>query len=332
MYRRLGEVKLKTGESMEVGVVEAPDEEHAHGIISLLAHKPPVFKWHIERSLREKLDELETRFYIGKLGGEVVANVMTVEHLGVGILGHVFTRPDHRRKGACTAIMSHLMDDFRGRGGKALYLGTGYNSPPYRIYHSFGFRSVLPSSGFMRYFTSPSFEESWFAPSEVRIKGVEWHDWPKMTALTGVVEGEWLRSVLLQIYGPTNFEGGFLGLKKELEEGERFREVKLMESKGTGATVGFAILADDPRWRGEVCLLDLFVHPNFWGSAAELLDSLSLPERKIQCYSETSSHKVELLLSRGFEREGVMRGQISKGRERLDVLILGLRPRGGRVG
>ncbi|RKY02012.1 hypothetical protein DRP77_08610 [Candidatus Poribacteria bacterium] len=327
MYRRLGEARLKTGEVMEVGVVEAPDEEHAPGIASLLAHKPPIFKWHIERSLREELDQLETRFYIGKLGDEVIANVMTVEHLGVGILGHVFTRPDHRRKGACTAVMSRLMEDFRGRGGRALYLGTGYDSPPYWIYHSFGFRSVVPGSGFMRYFTSPDFEESWFAPSDVRVKEVEWHDWGKMTALTGIVEGDWLRSVVLPIYGPTNFEGGFLGLKKELEEGKRFREVKLMESKGTGATVGFAILADDPRWKGDVCLLDLFVHPNFWEEADELLDSLNLPDKKVQCYADSrSKRKIDLLLGRGFEEEGVMKGQISKGRERLDVLIFGLTP------
>ncbi|HAA73566.1 TPA: hypothetical protein DCE37_00380 [Candidatus Latescibacteria bacterium] len=40
----------------------------------------------------------------------------------VGLFGHVFTKPEERRKGAANA----LMEDFRQRGGKALYLGTGY--------------------------------------------------------------------------------------------------------------------------------------------------------------------------------------------------------------
>ena len=35
------------------------------------------------------------------------------------------------------------MADFRERTGRALYLGTGYNSHPFYIYHSFGFESVF---------------------------------------------------------------------------------------------------------------------------------------------------------------------------------------------
>ncbi len=323
MYRKLSTVTLKSGEIMEIGVVKAPDEEYASRINSFLEHKPDVYKWHIRRSVREELDELETYFYIGKLGDEIIANIMTVEHLGVGILGHVFTKPEHRRKGACAAVMREQMEDFRRRGGKALYLGTGYGGVAYRIYSSFGFRSVVPGSGFMRYFAEEDFESKWFDQREttVRVKEVQWHDWAKMTALTGVVEGDWLRSVMIPIYGPTNFEGGFLALKRELEEGRRYREVKLLESEKTGAIVGFAALMDDPRWGGNVCLLDLFVHPNFWSSADPLMDALSWPSKKVQCFTEsTSDGKIALLKAYGFQQEGLFKGQIIKGDEKIDIL------------
>ena len=49
MYDKLGEVVLKTGERMEVGVITAPDIPHAEEVKRFLGHKPGNYKWHIER-------------------------------------------------------------------------------------------------------------------------------------------------------------------------------------------------------------------------------------------------------------------------------------------
>jgi RimJ/RimL family protein N-acetyltransferase len=326
MYRELTEAKLKSGEHLEIGVVMGPDGEYANKITPFLGHKPGEFKWHIERSVKEKLDDLETYYYIGKLGDEIVANIMTVEHIGVGILGHVFTKPEHRRKGACTVVMREQMDDFRRRNGRALYLGTGYDSPPYHIYKGLGFVGFIPGSGFMRYFVDSSFESEWFTSTEAKVKDVEWHDWPKMTALTGILGGDWLRCVMLPMYGPTNFEGGFLGLKMELENDRKYQAFKLLESE-TGAIVGFGSLADDRRWHGNTALLDLFVHPDHWGSGGKLMEALDLPSKKIQCYADPSSvEKISLLERFGFERETVLKRQIVKGDEELDIFCYCLLP------
>ena len=162
MYNKFGEVELKTGERMEVGVVTAPDTPHAEEMKQFLGHKPGNYKWHIERCVTEVLDALETRFYVGKLNGAVITNIMTVEYQGVGILGHVFTLPQQRRKGAAKGVMAYQMEDFRQRSGSALYLGTGYNSHPYYIYQSFGFESVFPESGFMKYHVNEDFEGTLF--------------------------------------------------------------------------------------------------------------------------------------------------------------------------
>ena len=321
MYHQLTQTRLKTGEILEVGVVIAPDDNHAEHIKPFLGHKPGHFKWHIERSVVEPLDALETRFYIGQLNGEIVTNIMTVEHAGIGILGHVFTKPEQRRKGACSAVMGPQMADFRQRQGRALYLGTGYDSAPYHIYKSFGFESVFPESGFMKYYTNPDFETQYFAPDEVSVKAVEWQDWPKLTALTGIIEGDYLRSIRFGIYGPTSFEGGFLSFKHALENEKTYHDAKLLETT-SGGVVGFATVTWDTRWRPATAVLDVFAHPNFWRAASNLLDEVRFPNAKVQCYAEVDANeKIALLQHAGFQHEATLKGQISRNGTLTDVRV-----------
>ena len=196
-----------------------------------MGHKPETYRWHIDCCVHEVLDLLETRFYVGKVDGHIISNVMITEYDGIGTLGHVFTLSDQRRKGACKAIMKCQMDDFRRRGGKALYLGTGYDSHPYHIYKSFGFDSVYDESGFMCYFAIEDFDVNYFSDLDVHVKDhIEWHDWAKITALTGITNGDQIRNIALGIYGPSNFEGGFLSFKKELENGTDYHAAKLLQS------------------------------------------------------------------------------------------------------
>ena len=123
MYTRLGSEILKTGEVLEVGVVAGPDPEWQPRIEPFLSHKGPGWNDHIQRALREPLDELQTLFYVGTISGELVTQVMIVGHAGAGILGHVFTKPDHRRKGAYRHLMAHQMRDVSNRGFRVLTLG-----------------------------------------------------------------------------------------------------------------------------------------------------------------------------------------------------------------
>ena len=175
MYNTFGEVELKTGERMEVGVVTSPDGPHAEEMKQFLGHKPGNYKWHIERCVTEVLDALETRFYVGKLDGDVITNIMTVEYEGVGILGHVFTLPQQRRKGACKGVMAYQMADFPATVRQRTLSRHGLQqAPPYSIYHSFGFESVFPESGFMKYHVTEDFEERYFAPAPAVPKSVEW--------------------------------------------------------------------------------------------------------------------------------------------------------------
>lgn len=329
MYDKLGEVALKTGERMEVGVITAPDEPHAEEVKQFLGHKPGNYKWHIERCVTEVLDALETRFYVGKLDGRVITNIMTVEHEGVGILGHVFTVPEQRRKGACKGVMAYQMEDFRQRAGRALYLGTGYNSHPYYIYHSFGFESVFPESGFMKYHVNSDFAERYFARSEsaptedvgAEPKSIEWHDWPKVTALSGIVGWDTLRSLRWGVYGPTNMEGGFLSFKNALETEDVYDDAKLLITSG-GAIVGWATVSRDTRWHPTTGVLDLFFHPNFVDAVPTLLSAVTFPDVKVQCYVDSGAEKKAAVLEEaGFTCEGRFKDQFAYGGQDYDVLV-----------
>ena len=321
MYDKLGEVGLKTGEQMEVGVITAPDEPHAEEVKQFLGHKGGNWEWHIERCVTEVLDALETRFYVGKLDGRVITNIMTVEHEGIGILGHVFTLPEQRRKGACKGVMAYQMEDFRQRAGRALYLGTGYNSHPYYIYHSFGFESVFPESGFMKYPVNSDFEERYFAPTSAAPKAIEWHDWPKVTALSGIVGWDTLRSLKWDVYGPTNMEGGFLSFKHDLETEDAYNDAKLLISSG-GAIVGWATVSRDTRWQPTTGVLDLFFHPNFADAVPTLLSAVAFPETKVQCYVDSGAEKkAEVLETAGFTCEGRFKDQFAYGGQDYDVLV-----------
>ena len=304
MYAPLGTARLKNGSEMQIGVVEAPDAAHAEELSAFLKHKGGVWNWHIDRANAEPLDDLETRFYVGKLEGRVIVNIMTVEADGVGILGHVFTKPERRRLGACQAAMERQMQHFRRRGGRALYLGTGYDSPPYRIYQRNGFRSVAPGLGFMSCFPQPRFAETYFASRPASPRPVRWGDWGPLTALTGLVRADWLRSVLWKMEGPTNFESGFLQLKKQLEEQPEEDyplRARVLETE-EGARVGVGTLAPHPLWKN-ASLLDIFCHPNFWDQAPALIESLK-PSGTVHAYAdEASAAKAETLKRAGFAPE-----------------------------
>lgn len=319
MYTKLSDAKLKTGEDMEIGVVLAPDQEHSEGIAKVLHHKGDPWLTHVNKALDGTITDLETRFYIGKLNGQVVANIMTVEYNHTGILGHVFTIPEQRRKHICTFIMEQQMADFRRRGGMLL-LGTGFNSPAYWIYHSFGFRSILENSGFMRFSTDDNFEAKHFTDSKARAVDVQWKHWSLMAALTYVKETEILKSVASGLYGQVNYEGGFLGFMKRLEDGNI--KAKLLESE-YGAVVGCAMLEQDRRWAGRTYILDMFMHKNFVANYDDLLNSMELPEGKIQCYAIANSpdEKINALKSAGFDQEALLKKQFSWGGEWFDVYL-----------
>jgi hypothetical protein len=322
MIRVLAEEGLKSGERMAVECVAPPEAERVAQIVPFLGHKPSHYRGHIERAFAGETDDLETYFYIGMLGDEMVGNIMTVESNGVGILGHVHTRSDQRRKGICSAIMRHQMEDFRQREGRVLLLGTGYQSAPYYIYASFGFRDWEPHMpGRMRY-DNPvelGFETRFFAPGSYQVLPARWKHWPLVALLAAVPGSGFFRSFTLDLWGVGLLEGAF---SKFLYESVPRPEVSafVLES-ATGAVTALATVVPDPRCRGDVGLLDLFAHPSVRAEAlAELIGAL--PERPMQGYAEPGdSVKIAALERAGFRREAVLPRQFRQEGVWQDLLL-----------
>lgn len=323
MYTALGSEALQNGEVLEIGVVVGPDAEWQPRIEPFLSHKGPGWNDHIQRALREPLDALQTLFYIGTIGGELVTQVMIVGHGGAGILGHVFTKPEHRRKGAYRRLMGYQMRDVARCGFQVLTLGTGFDSHPYWIYHSFGFRSIREGSGQMKWEAAAGAEDRLLTPGPVTVRPLAWTDWGALglLAVQPVSAGESLpRSLESGVLGQGNMEHGFIRLKLALERQPQRRAVVLV--KESGLAVGWATLVPDERWFRQRLLLDVHTHPNFTEAIPRLIEALPPGDLPIDAYVNAGgTARRGALEATGFSRSAVLPDWLESGEGKEDVEV-----------
>ena len=329
MYEDLGRIKLKSGEEVEMGVVTGPDLEWAERIEALLAHKGEIWTWQNRTVLREETG-IEACFTILHRHGVPFANILTAELNGAGILGHVFTRPEDRRKGAASSLMPRQMAHFRERGGQALFLGTGYDSPAYHIYRSNGFEGIEAESGLMSTYVTPrsGFEAGYFAAGSTEIETLGWTHWPASMALFLSNLPGTIRCTPLKVFGRESVEGTLLRpIQQEgdrREQGGRPRVVALRHQDSTGV-VGLAARGPDPLWPG-FHLVDVYCHPHFWTRAGEMLQAI-LPDEGGRCLAYSDSDcpdKEAALREAGFRAAATHGGRVDSHRnptQRLDVQV-----------
>jgi len=325
MEQHLSEVELKSGEGMRIVRASAPSPEWKDRILPFLQHKGEPWLWQMDLALDEGLGECAQYYYLGVLEtGAVVGNIMTTESMAppIGLLGHVFTPPEHRRKGICSHLMEALTDDFRARDGRAMFLHTGHDSPPYHIYASWGFEGYR-ETGAMAWVLEEDFWQRQFARRPVTARKTTWADWAPLEALSWVDTGWYLRSVWLSIYGFSGFEGTYLRVRQALGEG-RLMDFRVLAADD-GAVTGYALLGRLCSFPGEPLVLDLFVHPDFVGHATELVQAIDIPlgERTLAFADSASVGKLEALASAGFVEEARLERLLTDGRGHvLDLLIL----------
>ena len=344
MYTRLGEAVLRTGEPMQIGVVECPDPSWAGQIGPLLGHKGTEWRHHIEAALQESLDALETRFFLGLVEGTAITTVMVVGARGVGILGHVYTRPDHRRKGAYSQLMAVQMEHTKQIGYRLLTLGTGFETPPYWIYHRFGFRSIDGTSGRMKWLAAPDVEAEHFRPGAAIVRPMGWHDWAPLNLLAYQLvepDEELPRSWTFGLRGHGSLEGSFAALRVPLPHASprTLGEVRRAMAAGTrlaalvcetahGAVVGWAILQPDALALGDGWLLDLYVHPAFRSQAAPLLAAVPWPDgdRAAAYTSAPDGYRSAALREAGFQPVAALPGWIRRGEAPVPLRVLARHP------
>jgi N-acetylglutamate synthase-like GNAT family acetyltransferase len=305
MYQTLGRVTLKTGESVEAGVVTCPDTEWADRILALLAHKNYLTTWQNKTALTQPLN-IETYFYVLHRDGIPFANITTVELSGVGIFGHVWTTEAERQKGASSSLMALQMAHFRERGGQALYLVTGFESTAYWMYQKMGFESIEAGSRYMAFYasTQAQFEENYFHANETEIQPFGWSCWPSSCALFAGSFPGLVRSAPLGLIGRMITEEPFLPLLYDAtlrEQEHGLPRAKALRSVSSGAVLGLALWQWHPIWP-DVCLIDVYCHPDYWERAPELYQALTLPDaqRYLAYVDDGFMQKRDLLQSLGF--------------------------------
>ena len=306
MYTLIARKTLHTGKDLEIGVVRAPDDEHQPLVRPILAHKHDNEQWHLDEVFAGRVESLETRFYLGLLENHAVCNIMVSEHGGTGIVSHVYTVPEHRRKGVARLVMAEQMADFNYRSGRYLTLSTGYDTHPYYLYHSFGFRGVLPESGHMKFARDAGYEADQFRPAGTRVVPADWTNWPALNVLCAQPDLPPLRNVALGHLGPRMFEGAYIGLMRSLRDAKHQAHLLI---NPRGAVSGYATLVPDSRWRGQVYLFDLFVHPAYSDCCRSLVQAFSLPaDCNIHCHVVSDDFaKIDALKETGFEQEATLR-------------------------
>ncbi|MGM0493002.1 MAG: GNAT family N-acetyltransferase [Armatimonadota bacterium] len=307
MVSTLDTVELKSGEWMEIVRVVPPEPAWRDRILPLLAHKSQPWQWQMETAFDEGLPGATQYFYEGVVEGEIVGNIMTVESMDppIGILGHVFTPEEHRRKGICSHLMEAVTEDFRARDGSAMFLHTGYDSAPYHIYASWGFEGYR-DTGTMAWVREADFRKNQFEPRLVEPRETHWGDWPALEALAETDEGWHVRSCYLNQHGFGGFEGQYLQVRRGLMKDE-IRDFRVLAAED-GAVMGFALLGRWSAFPGTPLVLDTFVHQNFTGDAVALVQAVDLPtDQQVLALSDSASEgRAEALEAVGFAREAVL--------------------------
>lgn len=310
MYQRLGDSVLKNGETVEVGVIMPPAPESAERLKKLLGHKGWEWVWQVGQSLDGRTDGLENRFYVARRGEVFVSNVCTFEKEGVGILGHVWTPPEERRKGLCNAIFEHLMADFRARKGRLMLLGTGYDTPPYHIYQKFAFVGYYEGSGQMRYAPDANFERKYFAKAPTRIVEPTWQEWPRVNALFAECE-PYVKSFAYGKFYKAHAEDCYIYLQHAMGGDPRV-SCKLLQSEKTGAIVGCAWVVPQ-HLIPHAMLLDVTCHPKHADGYAKLLAAMTWPDVKVVALVEAKKRvQAAALKAAGFAPAGSLKGLLPK--------------------
>jgi GNAT superfamily N-acetyltransferase len=312
MIQTWPETVLKNGESVATAVILAPAETWHKRIADLLHHKGEMWRWQVAQLLAGQ-SGIESRFYLLHRDAAPFCNILTIERNGVGMLGHVWTKPEDRGQGAASQLMRLVMEDFQARGGRSLYLGTGFESTAFHIYRKQGFQSIEANSGVMAFFPDgrAGFEADYFAPGETAIAPLDWTHYATASALLAHENKARVRCAPLGVLRPMLCESPFLPILRGRENGGETRAVVLQ--KTNGAVVGLAAWNCDAIWPG-VLQLDVFCHANFWHRGEELLSALPLPAaRRFVIYDDGQNpDKTELLHRAGFEKQAQLKNRVAR--------------------
>jgi GNAT superfamily N-acetyltransferase len=310
---QLAEIRLADGTALRIFQIEPPDTRWEASVRALLAHKPRPYDWHIDQCFKDKCEGLETRFSIGVIDDVAVANVMTVERAGIGILGHVYTHPDHRQRGISRQLLTRHLDDFRARGGYSLILGTQPGGHAAALYASLGFRDIPGATpGTMRWDNpDPRLSNPLTVPGISVAVPADWRHWPSISLLGASPSESCLRSVALGLRGSGLLENAWCAWMARSHRRYPAAQAVVIENP-LGAVTALATRVPDPRWMDDVHILDFLAYPEVpENSLRDLIAPFFQPDLRIQSVVDPKdAQRIAVLESLGMTREAVLPRQL----------------------
>ncbi|MDD5697399.1 MAG: GNAT family N-acetyltransferase [Victivallaceae bacterium] len=334
MITELGTVKLKTGENLSVKCVEPPEAVYNEKLRRFLEHKGDSSM----RDICERLNGNYTEFCIDKyFTGEIAGNIAAQMWYGIslktgmGNFGHVYTEPEHRKKGIVNELMGFLIEDFQNSPGKALFCGTG--SPWIAdIYRKYGFQlikqgadygpMVLTKQNYAENFNE--LEKKYFAPDlsfTVRIADPgDQFDCDKVLGYSKGIRELASPRIFLSAQIPTFMEAMFRVKDK--------KGLVTVAETSIGSIVGWSFVLNlgSPDEQ-EAKVFDFMIHPNYSKQAEQFIKQstqLAIDRGITKIYSyvcSNESKKIKNLLGAGFIEVARIHNYCMRGNKNCDLLI-----------
>ena len=134
-----------THASIRIECLPVPSADPA--LVQLLWHKGAPWVDDIRRRLAGECAGSVDRFFLAYDGPAMVAHVWYAAAQAdprIGLLGHVFTRPEYRRRGLAARLIEAALDRFRRDGGALMQLFT-YAPETVPFYARLGFEQIYAS-------------------------------------------------------------------------------------------------------------------------------------------------------------------------------------------
>ncbi|MBT3344192.1 MAG: GNAT family N-acetyltransferase [Gemmatimonadetes bacterium] len=199
----------------------------------------------------------------------------TISPHRLGILSQVYTNPDFRGQGIARKSLSAALDAFQQQQTRAVYLASAKDWVQ-RIYQGMGFEFVGAMGArhaFKLTLDDSGRDENLFrAGQQVSLRTWAAHDQADLSALFNARHDGLVKHYQLGCYLGSHFEGEFYQLRRYGEERPGFQALVL---EGEETLLGIATVVPSSRRHAQHRgVVDLLLHPNYAGHAADLLATL----------------------------------------------------------
>lgn len=315
---------MSTSSPFSVEHLRAPlSREMAGVVIEFLRHKGSPWIEDIQQRVRGELAGAEDHYFLALADGGLVGHAwytVAQRDRQLGLLGHVFTRPDARRRGIGRALMAAAMDHFHRHGGSVMQLFT---STPHSLplYEQCGFECLCAESvyherdWYMRHpVATANPVRTWFTTSPCELRALSTADLPQYCLLYNSAHDMLLKDRAQRIGSGLEAELAFIDIWAAIE---RQQGCCWVLDSGHAIVAAASLVADSFPHQSHVGLFDLYAprldDTRLLDLARHCLESRAMLGLEKLLAVRVDQQKRNLLLQLGFVPRGQFPGHYRVG-------------------